>query len=120
MSDERVLIVDYPARRDVQGAAEGQDWTAGRAISSQIKPDHPLRLSVSFRDRNRVAYTAWKELKGGAWQSVRIPFDEIRPNPFYQPPDAKTGGAIDVSDVQDIAFVRTIKRRAAWWSADLS
>jgi len=110
MSDERVLIVDYPAPtddpagRDVQCAAEGQDWTAGRAISSQIKPDHPLRLSVSSRDRNRVAYTAWKELKGGAWQSVRIPFDEIRPNPFYQPPDAKTGGAIDVSDVKGIAF----------------
>lgn len=110
ISDDRVLIVDYPAPtndpagRDVQCVAESQDWTAGRAISFQIKPHHPLRLSVSFRDRNRVAYTAWTELKGGVWQLVRIPFDEIRPNPFYQPPDAKAGTTIDVSDVKGVAF----------------
>src|SRR5262245_31070717 len=51
-----------------------------------------------------VAYTAWTELRGGVWQLVRIPFDEIRPNPFFQPPDAKTGAPLDVSDVKGIAF----------------
>jgi hypothetical protein len=30
--------------------------------------------------------------------------DGIRPNPYFQPPDARTGGRIDVSDVQWIAF----------------
>src|SRR5215510_8110757 len=60
MPDERLLIVDYPAPtgdpagRDVQCAAEHQDWTAGRAIEFQIKSAHPLRLSVSFLDRNHV------------------------------------------------------------------
>ena len=63
-----------------------------------------MRLSVSFLDRNRIAYTAWTELKGGAWQLVRIPFDEIRPNPYFQPPDAKTGASLDVSAVGSIAF----------------
>jgi hypothetical protein len=38
------------------------------------------------------------------WQQVRIPFEEIRPNPFFQPPDAKTGAPLDVSDVKAIAF----------------
>ncbi|HEY1305640.1 MAG TPA: carbohydrate binding domain-containing protein [Vicinamibacterales bacterium] len=110
MPDERLLIVDYPpptgdpAGRDVQCAAEHQDWTAGRAIEFQIKSAHPLRLSVSFLDRNHVVYTAWRELKGGVWQQIRIPFDEIRPNPFFQPPDAKTGAPLDVSDVKFIAF----------------
>jgi hypothetical protein len=46
----------------------------------------------------------WTELEGGVWQLVRIPFDEIRPNPFFQPPDAKTGVPIDVSEVKNIAF----------------
>ena len=32
------------------------------------------------------------------------PLDEIRPNPFFQPPDARTGRPIDVSDVKGIAF----------------
>lgn len=108
--DERVLVVEYPAPtgnpagRDVQCAAQSQDWTAGRAISFQVRPAQDLRLSVSFLDRNRVVYTAWTELKGGVWQQVRLPFDEIRPNPFFQPPDAKAGGPIDVSDVKFIAF----------------
>jgi Carbohydrate binding domain (family 11) len=108
--DTPVLFVEYPpptkdpAGRDVRCDAEQQDWTAGRAIAFQVKPAHALRLSVSFLDRNRVAYTTWTELKGGVWQLVRIPFDEIRPNPYFQPPDAKTGGLIDVSEVKGIAF----------------
>jgi len=108
--DERVLLVEYPAPtkdpagRDVHCAAEHQDWTSGRAISFQIKPAHAVKLSLSFIDRNHVAYTAWSELKGGAWQLVRIPFDEIRPNPFFQPPDAKTGAPLDVNEVKGIAF----------------
>jgi hypothetical protein len=110
ITDEPVLSVEYPtpsanpASRDVQCAAEHQDWSAGQAISFHIKPAHAVRLSVSFLDRNRVAYTTWTELKGGVWQSVRIPFDEMRPNPYFQPPDAKTGSPIDVSDVKGNAF----------------
>ena len=108
--DELALIVEYPAPtadpagRDVQCTAQSQDWTAGHAISFQAMPAHDLRLSVSFLDRNRVVYTAWTDLKGGVWQPVRVPFDAIRPNPFFQPPDAKTGAPIDVSDVKFIAF----------------
>jgi hypothetical protein len=63
-----------------------------------------MTLSVSFLDRNRVAYTTWLELQGGTWQPVRVSFDEIRPNPYFQPPDARTGTRIDVSEVKGIAF----------------
>jgi carbohydrate binding protein with CBM11 domain len=110
ISEERILIVDYPPRtgdpagRDVQCAVVNQDWTAGRAISFQVKPDHAMRMSFSFVDRNRVAYTAWIDLQAGVWQSIRIPFDTLRPSPFFQPPDAKRGAPIDVSDVKAIAF----------------
>ena len=107
---ENVLIVDYPpptgdpAGRDVQCVAEQRDWTSGSAIAFQIKPDHDTRISVSFLDRNRVVYTSWRDLTAGAWQLVRLPFSEMRPNPFFQPPDAGTGLPIDVSDVAFIAF----------------
>ena len=105
-----MLLVEYPAptgnpaARDVRCDAEDQNWTAGRAISFEVKPANPLRLSVSFLDRNGVAYTAWTNLQGGVWQVVRIPFAEIRPNPYFQPPGAKTGAPLDVSDVKWIAF----------------
>jgi len=108
--DEPVLFVDYPvpsadpAGRDVQCDAENHDWTAGHAISFRIKPEHAVRLSLSFLDRNRVAYTSWTDLKGGVWQLVRMPFDQMRPNPYFQPPDARTGTPIDVAHVQGIAF----------------
>src|SRR5262245_51012793 len=108
--EERVLLVEYPpptndpAGRDVQCDAENQNWTAGRAISFRIKADHATRLSVSFIDRNRVVYTAWADLTAGTWQIVRIPFADIRPNPYFQPPDAKTGAPLDVSEVKFMAF----------------
>ena len=97
-------------RAEAQAVMVIQAYTDGLAGVRAASPDvHlsvalPLRLSVSFLDRNRVAYTTWTELKGGVWQSVRIPFDEMRPNPYFQPPDAKTGSPIDVSDVKGIAF----------------
>ena len=108
--DEPVLFVDYPVPtgdpggRDVRCDAENRNWSGGRAISFQIKPAHPLRLSVSFFDRNRVVYTSWADLKEGVWQPVRIAFDDMKPNPYFQPPEAKLGGPIDVSDVGWIAF----------------
>lgn len=108
--DEPVLFMEYPAPsddpagRDVQCDAENHDWTAGHAISFRVKPDHAVRLSLSFLDRNRIAYTYWTDLQGGIWQSVRVPFDQIRPNPYFQPPNAKIGAPMDVSQVSGIAF----------------
>jgi len=110
LPDERVLIVDYPppirdpAGRDVRCAAENQDWSAGHAVAFQIKPDRSQRFSLSFQDRHHVAYTTWTELIGGMWQLVRIPFDGMRPNPYFQPPGARTGAPIDVSQVMFVAF----------------
>jgi hypothetical protein len=110
LPDQSVMLIEYPAptgdpaARDVRCDAEDQNWTSGRAISFQVKPATPLRLSVSFLDRNGVAYTAWTNLQGGMWLRVRIPFAEIRPNPYFQPPGAKTGAPLDVSDVKWIAF----------------
>jgi len=107
---EPVLVVEYPAptkdpaARDTQCAAKSRDWSAGSAIAFQIKPAHTLRFSLSFMDRNRVVYTTWRELTGGVWQLVRIPFQEMRPNPYFQPPDAKTGAPLDVTAVESIAF----------------
>ena len=108
--DEQVLQVEYPAPtanpagRDVQCEAENRNWSSGRAVSFQVKPAKALRLSVSFFDRNRVVYTSWADLKEGVWQTVRFTFADMKPNPYFQPPDAKQGSAIDVSDVPFIAF----------------
>jgi hypothetical protein len=105
-----VLQVEYPAPtgnpagRDVQCEAENRNWSSGRAVSFHIKPAHALRLSVSFFDRNRVVYTSWADLKEGVWQPVRFAFADMKPNPYFQPPDAKQGSAIDISDVAFIAF----------------
>ena len=110
VSDGPVLLVEYPAAtgnpaaRDVWCEAEHVDWTAGHAISFQAKPDHAMRLSVSFMDRNRVAYTSWSDLRAGEWQTVRIAFAQIRPNPYFQPPGAQTGAPLDVSEVKAIGF----------------
>ena len=108
--DAAVLLVEYPkptadpAGRDVWFETEVKDWTQARAMSFRIKPDHAVKISVSFMDRNHVAYTSWVELRGGEWQPVRVAFDEIQPNPYFQPPDAQRGGPIDVSEVKHVGF----------------
>ena len=110
LAGESVMLVDYPApndnpaSRDIHLDVANGNWTAGTAISFRVRPEHATKLSVSFLDRNHVAYTAWRELQAGVWQSVRIPFAEIRPNPYFQPPDARTGAPIDVSEVNGLGF----------------
>jgi hypothetical protein len=110
LGNERVLVVEYPepganpAARDVQCTAEHTDWSGSRGIAFQVKSERPSRMSVSFIDRNHVVYTAYVDLKGGEWQAVQIAFDSIKPNRFFQPPDAKAGSPLDVSDVRFIAF----------------
>jgi hypothetical protein len=105
-----VIFVEYPARttdpagRDVRCDAQIPDWSGGSAIAFDVKPSHDMRLSVSFVDRNGVVYTHWTELKADVWQRVDVRFDQVRPNPYFQPPGAKLGLPIDVSDVRFLAF----------------
>jgi Carbohydrate binding domain (family 11) len=110
LPDEPVLLVEYPqptddpAGRDVWCDAENADRTTASAISFQVKPLNPERLSVSFFDRNRVVYTTWIDLQGGVWQPVRILFNELHPNPYFQPPGAKIGAPLDLGEIKGIAF----------------
>jgi hypothetical protein len=105
-----VLVVDYPAAtndpasRDVRLDAATTNWSAARALTFRIRPTRAIRLSVSFADRNRVVYTSWSELQANVWQSVRIEFAGVRPNPYFQPPGANVGAPLDVSEVAAIAF----------------
>mmetsp|Transcript_1530 Transcript_1530/g.5264 ORF Transcript_1530/g.5264 Transcript_1530/m.5264 type:complete len:255 (-) Transcript_1530:194-958(-) len=95
---------DDPAARDVWCAAPTEDWSSKSALCFRIKPETvPLKLSVSFLDANFVAYTAWRDLVQG-WQDIRLPLDAMKPNPYFQPPFAKTGHPIDVSRVTEIGF----------------
>ncbi len=86
-----VLVVEYPrvtadpAGRDVWCYTEMQDWSRGWAIAFQVKPLNGEKLSVSFFDRNNVVYTTWVELRAQVWQTVRIVFEQLRPNPYFQP-----------------------------------
>jgi carbohydrate binding protein with CBM11 domain len=108
--DEPVLFVDYPAPsgdpagRDVRCEAENRDWRAGNAVAFVVRATQARKLSVSFFDKNRVAYTHWVELSGDGWQPVRVAFADIRPNPYFQLPDANRGAPLDVSEVSGLAF----------------
>jgi len=107
---EKVLFVDYPsagndpAGRDIHLEAEQRDWSGASAIAFQIRSPQPVRVSVSFVDRNQVAYTTWVNALGDSWHLISLPFRDLRPNPYFQPPGAKTGAPLDISDVSGISF----------------
>jgi hypothetical protein len=119
--DRSILAVDYPAPtadpagRDIWLDSETADWTPARTIEFRVKSDSAMRLSISFVDRNGVAYTSWTDIEAGDWRAVRIPFSEIRPNPYFQPPGAKLGASMDISNVARLGFApqtRSIGRLA--------
>lgn len=105
-----VVVVDYPApggdpaARDIWFDVENPDWSTGKRIVFNARADHAIKLSVSFMDRNHVVYTSWTELRAGEWQTVQIRLSEIRANPYFQPPDAKKGAPLDVSEVTRIGI----------------
>ncbi len=108
---ERILTVKYPAAtsdaaaRDMNCDAINQEWSSGSAITFQIKPALDLDFSLSFLDRNGVAYTSYMSLHGGVWQAMRVGFADIEPNAYFQPPGApKPAPKIDVSRVTGIGF----------------
>ena len=107
---ERVLVVDYPppgedpASRDVWIDTEHRDWSKARAIEFEVRAAHPTRISVSFMDRNRVVYTTWSDLPHANWRTIRVVFDSIQPNRYFQPPDAIQGRKLDVSDMSGLAL----------------
>ena len=121
LGEQAVLIVSYPGPtsdpggRDVRCDAASRDWTTGHAIEFRIKPDHAIALSLSFVDRNGVVYTTRRMVTGGTWQQIHVPFEEIRPNPYFQPPGAKVGTPLDVGDVAFVAFAP--QDPAAGWFA---
>lgn len=115
LAGENILIVEYPAsagkpaERDVWCDARDHDWSSGRGIALQVKPDQSIRLSVSFIGTNGVAYTAWSDLAAGMWQPIEIRFADIQPNPFFQPPGANRDAPLDVSNVKRIGFAPQVK-----------
>jgi len=112
---ETVLVVDFPAstgkpaERDVWCEAENRDWSSGRGVAFQVKPDQPMRFSVSFMGTNGVAYTAWWHVDGGQWQPIEMSFAEIKPNPYFQPPGANLDSPIDVGDVKRLGLAPQLK-----------
>ena len=110
MGDQPVLRVEYPAPganpagRDVWCDVAQTDWTSGRAIVFQVRPEHaPDCRCRSWIETGLRIRTGWI-CRVGAWQTVRIPLDQIRPNPYFQPPGANTGAPIDVSEVARLGF----------------
>lgn len=106
---ERTLAIDYqaaqgPADRDTWFDVDLHDWSGAVAVGLRIRSEQPLHMSLSFFDGNRVAYTAWADVRAGAWQDVRVSLETIRPNPYFQRPDAKVGAPLDLRDIEMLAF----------------
>ena len=64
-----------------------------------------MRLSVLVPRSKRVClYDADRAREAVTGRRCGFHSTEIRPNQFFQPPGAKTGAPLDVSDVKFVAF----------------
>ena len=64
-----------------------------------------MQLELAFNDANQVSYTSLAlATTGSGWQEVSVPFSSFAVNPYYQPPKAKKGAALDLSHVEAFNF----------------
>jgi hypothetical protein len=111
---EHVLAIAYsaaqgPADRDTWCDTEVRDWSGAHTLHFRVRSEQPLHISVSFFDANHVGYTAWADVSAGRWEPVDISLDTIRPNPYFQPSEAKLGSPIDLHDVAGIGFAPQVR-----------
>ncbi len=103
------LVIDYTL---AQGGycglwcrAGGKDWngvdlTKVKAINVSIYCKSPVVLGLALKDKTNNQYVAQTpSTKGGGWETVSVPMDSFKLDPYYTPPDAKKGAPTDFSKV---------------------
>ncbi len=79
----------------------GQDWTGAKDMVLEVYSETPLEFNLGFNDAGQCAYVAQSPpTKGKGWEKIVIPFDYFKLNPYYQPPEAKKGAALDLSHIE--------------------
>ena len=79
----------------------GQDWRGAQSLSLEVYTEAPTAIFVSFNDANQNSYSAVApKTKGGAWETVSIPFSKFKLDEYYQPPEAKEGAPQDLSKIE--------------------
>jgi len=80
------------------------DFRSAKKLTLRVKPDSALSLSVSFLDGNHAGYTQQPSpLAAEVWQTVELPLDAFRHNP-YGPPGDKPGAPVELSGVHALGF----------------
>jgi hypothetical protein len=79
----------------------GQDWNGAKSVELRVYSKEPLVLELAFNDANQNAYLSTGGVTTGkGWETLKVPFSSFVLNPYYQPPQAKKGAALDLSHVE--------------------
>jgi hypothetical protein len=79
----------------------GQDWNGAKSVELRVYSKEPLQLELAFNDANQNAYlSTGGATTGKGWETLKVPFSSFVLNPYYQPPQAKKGAALDLSHVE--------------------
>ncbi len=88
----------------------GQDWTGAKAFRCRVLSREPLTLQFGFNDANQNAYVATAPpTAGGGWQTVEVPLEDFRLNPYYQPAEAQKGQPLDLSHIESFNIAPVTK-----------
>ena len=85
--------------------AGGSDWNGANLASAKtlnilVYSKDPVVLGIALKDKSNNQYVAdAPSTKGGKWETVSIPMDSFKLDPYYTPPDAIKGAPKDFSKV---------------------
>jgi len=79
---------------------KGADLSSAKTINVTIYSKEPVVLGLALKDKGNNQYVAeTPATKGNKWETVSVPLDGFKLDPYYTPPDAVKGAPKDFSKV---------------------
>ncbi len=79
---------------------KGADLSSSKTVNVTLYSKEPVVLGLALKDKGNNQYVAeTPATKGGKWETVAVPLDSFKLDPYYTPPDAVKGAPKDFSKV---------------------
>src|SRR5208283_2833488 len=82
--------------------AVAADLSKFGSLKFKVKSNAAGEMQIALKDSYNVQYVAMFQVLSGDWTEVTIPFSSFNKDPYYTPPDAIPGHAMDLTKTKSM------------------
>lgn len=98
----------------------GKDLSAAGSLVFSAKASPPGEIQIALHDKYNVQYVANVAIPSDRWSDVSVPLSAFQKNPYYQPPDAKQGNPMDLSETKNLNIAPATPGKGTFWIGPIS